>query len=82
MTKKFTKFKVDTDRPLHEQSYWHRLRPEVKREARRLWEDADWKAEVDEKIKNGTVKIDPSIPKRNMIVSIPNDQLMKKEELN
>lgn len=77
-----TKFRVDTDKPLHEQSYWHRLKPEVRREVRRLWEDADWNAKFDEMIKNGTVKIDPSIPKRNMIVSIPNDQLMKKEDLN
>ena len=82
MTKKFTKFKVDTDRPLHEQSYWHRLKPEVKREAQRLWENADWNSEVDEKIANGTIKIDPSIPKRNMVVSIPDDQLMNKEDLN
>ena len=77
-----TKFTVDTDKPLHEQSYWHRLKPEVQREAQRLWEDADWKAEVDEGIKSGTIIIDPLVPKRNMIVSIPNEQLMKKEDLN
>ena len=75
-----TKFRVDTDKPLHEQSYWHRLKPEAK-----LMATESWKAcgkEFDKLIATGEVVIDPSIPKRNMIVSIPNEQLMKKEELN
>ena len=33
-----TKFRVDTDKPLHEQSYWHRLKPEAKLMATESWE--------------------------------------------
>ena len=75
-----TKFRVDTDKPLHEQSYWHRLKPEAKLMATESWEASD--KEVDRLIATGEVVIDPTIHKRNMIVSIPNDQLMKKEDLN
>ena len=78
--KHMTKFKVDTDKQLHEQSYWHRLKPEFK-----LMATESWKAcgkEVDKLIATGEIVIDPTIQKRSMVVSIPNDQLMKKEELN
>jgi len=74
------KFKVDLDKEPHEQSYWHRLKPEAK-----LMATESWKAcgeEVDKLIATGEVVIDPTIHKRSMVVSIPNDQLMKKEDLN
>ena len=78
--KHMTKFKVDTDKQLHEQSYWHRLKPEAKLMATESWKA--WGKEVDKLIATGEIVIDPTIHKRSMVVSIPNDQLMEKEDLN
>ena len=75
-----TKFRVNIDKPIQEQSYWHRLKPEAK-----LMATESWKAcgeEVDKLVATGEVVIDPTIHKRDMTISIPNDQLMKKEDLN
>ena len=75
-----TKFRVDIEKPIHEQSYWHRLKPEAKLMATESWEACG--KEVDKLIATGEIVIDPTIQKRSMVVSIPNDQLMEKEDLN
>ena len=73
-----TKFKVDVDKKPHEQRYWNRLKPEVKLKIQKLWKQSG--PIVDEGIKNGTYIIDPSIPKRDMFVDIPDNQLTKEKK--
>ncbi len=71
-----TKYIVDMNKGLYEQSWWNLLKPEVKLKAIKHWEDTD--KIVDEKISSGEIKIDPSIPLRNMGVDIPSTDLLKK----
>ena len=73
-----TKFKVDLDKELHEQSYWHRLKPEAKLMATESWEACG--EEVDKLIATGEVVIDPTIPEINMTVTIPDNQLTEGEK--
>ena len=80
-----TKFKVDLEKDLYQQSWWKRLKPEVKLKAIKLWEETT----VDEAYANGSLINDPkddyefvvdlSIPKRSMIVTIPTNQLTEKK---
>ena len=71
------KFKVELDKGFYDQPFWNLMKPEVKLKAIKVWEGTDKK--VDELIATGEVVIDPSIPKRNMIVSIPDNQLTKEK---
>jgi hypothetical protein len=75
-----TKFKMDMSKGLYEQSWWNLLKPEVKLKAIKHWKDTD--KIVDEKISNGEIKIDPTIPLRNMCVDIPTTDLIKFTNLN
>ena len=59
-----TKFLVDMNKGLYEQSWWNLLKPEVKLKAIKHWQDTD--KIVDEKISTGEIKIDPTIPPRQM----------------
>ena len=72
------KFKVDLNKGLYEQPYWDLLKPDAKLKAIKLWKETDKK--VDELIAAGEVVIDPTIPKRNMIATIPSKQLTKGEK--
>jgi len=69
------KFKTDVTKGLYEQSWWNLLKPEVKLKAIKHWKATD--KIVDEKISNGEVKIDPTIPSLKMCVDIPSNQLIK-----
>ena len=75
-----TKFKMDMSKGLYDQSWWNLLKPEVKLKAIKHWKDTD--KIVDEKISNGEIKIDPTIPLRNMCVDIPTTDLIKFTNLN
>jgi hypothetical protein len=75
-----TKFKMDMTKGLYDQSWWNLLKPEVKLKAIKHWKDTD--KIVDEKISNGEIKIDPTIPLRNMCVDIPTTDLIKFTNLN
>ena len=75
-----TKFKMDMTKGLYDQSWWKLLKPEVKLKAIKHWKDTD--KIVDEKISNGEIKIDPTIPLRNMCVDIPTTDLIKFTNLN
>jgi hypothetical protein len=78
-----TKFKVDINKGLYEQTWWNLLKPEVKLKAIKHWKDTD--KIVDEKISKGEVHIDPTIGKVEfdpteppvMIVDIPTTDLIK-----
>jgi hypothetical protein len=70
-----TKYIVDMNKGLYEQSWWNLLKPEVKLKAIKHWEDTD--KIVDEKISSGEIKIDPTIPLRNMGVDIPSTNFIK-----
>jgi len=72
------KFKVDLDKDLFEQSWAHKLKPGMKNEAIKLWKKIGLK--VEEEIANGNMVIDPTIPKRNMIVTIPDNQLTEEDK--
>ena len=72
------KFKVDLDKDLLEQPFWNLLKPEVKLKAIKAWKNSDKK--VDELIGTGEVVIDPTIPERNMFVTIPDNQLTEGEK--
>lgn len=72
------KFKVDLNKGLYDQPFWNLLKPEVKLKSIKSWEETDKK--VDELIATGEVVIDPTIPKRNMIVTIPDNQLTKEKK--
>ena len=80
MNKKYTKFKVDNDTLPINEDWFHLLKPEVRLKAQKYWEKTE--AIVEEGSKNGTIKIDPSVPKKKYVIAIPNHQLMKKEDLN
>ena len=72
------KFKVDLDKDIYDQPYWNLLKPEAK-----LMAIESWKAcgkEIDKLIATGEVVIDPSIPERNMFVTIPDNQLTEGEK--
>jgi len=73
-----SKFKVDLNKGLYQQSWWNLLKPEVKLKAIKVWENYDEK--VDELITTGEVVIDPTIPKRNIIVTIPDNQLTEEDK--
>ena len=75
-----TKFLVDMNKGLYEQSWWNLLKPEAKLKAIKHWQDTD--KIVDEKISTGEIKIDPTIPLRNMCVDIPTTDLIKFTNLN
>tara|TARA_E500000178_G_C16593499_1_gene561425 strand:- start:130 stop:393 length:264 start_codon:yes stop_codon:yes gene_type:complete len=70
-----TKFKVDINKGLYEQTWWNLLKPEVKLKAIKHWKDTD--KIVDEKISKGEVHIDSTISPRNLIVDIPTTDLIK-----
>lgn len=70
-----TKFKVDINKGLYEQTWWNLLKPEVKLKAIKHWKDTD--KIVDEKISKGEVHIDPTISLRNLIADIPTTDLIK-----
>tara|TARA_R100001244_G_C5102936_1_gene119277 strand:+ start:45 stop:371 length:327 start_codon:yes stop_codon:yes gene_type:complete len=67
------KFKVDLNKSIYEQPYWNLLKPEIKLKHIKSWNSID----VDKLIATGEVVIDPTIPKRNMNVTIPDNQLTK-----
>jgi len=71
---------MDMTKGLYDQSWWNLLKPEVKLKAIKHWKDTD--KIVDEKISNGEIKIDPTIPLRNMCVDIPTTDLIKFTNLN
>ena len=70
-----TKFIVDMNKGLYEQSWWNLLKPEVKLKAIKHWKATD--KIVDEKISDGEVKIDPKIPLRHLCVDIPTTDLIQ-----
>ena len=72
------KFKIDLNKGLYDQSYWNLLKPEIKLKAIKLWEETDKK--VDELIATGEVVIDPTVPKRNVNIIIPYEQLTEGEK--
>ena len=72
-----TKFKIDPNKEPQDQPYWNLLKPEVKLEHIKSWKVTE--SEVDKLIATGEVVIDPNIPKRNIIVTIPDDQLTKEK---
>ncbi len=68
-----TKFIVDMNKGLYEQSWWNLLKPEAKLKAIKHWQDTD--KIVDEKISTGEIKIDPTVPPRQMKPSTVYDLL-------
>ena len=74
-----TKFKVDVDKDIYNQSFWKLLKPEVKARAIKVWENYDEK-KADEFIDIDEEGTNPTIHKGEMYVTIPDDQLTKKRQ--
>ena len=75
-----TKFLVDINKGLYEQSWWNLLKPEVKLKAIKHWKATN--KIIDKEISNGEVKIDPKIELKNFCVDIPTTNLIKFTNLN
>ena len=74
------KFKIDLNKTPQEQIYWDRLTPEAKRLSETVWNEVCLLSDAQLEAKG--YNINPKLPKRNMIVDIPDSELIKKENLS
>jgi len=72
-----SKYKVDLNKTLYEQTWWKLLKPNKKLEIINIWKS--YESQIDNLVADGEVVIDPTIPRRQMMVEIPNNLLTHKD---